>query len=126
MTIPWLCPRLVPIIGAMLGLVVWSQPEKLRIWSIIVTVLSLLAVIGTSGRLTGTATEGPLFLISSHWPLVYLCWDSLCIGIIGSPGSRPCCSLDWDWASSRAITSWASSLWLCSLVSSRSSPQPAS
>ena len=27
----------VPIIGAMLGLMVWSQPDKLRTWSVIVT-----------------------------------------------------------------------------------------
>jgi NADH-quinone oxidoreductase subunit M len=51
----------VPIMGAMLGLVVWSQPDKLKIWSVIVTVLSLLAVIGISGQLTETI-EGPLFL----------------------------------------------------------------
>jgi NADH-quinone oxidoreductase subunit M len=51
----------VPILGAMLGLMVWSQPDKLRTWSVIVTGLSLLAVIGISGRLTETI-EGPLFL----------------------------------------------------------------
>jgi NADH-quinone oxidoreductase subunit M len=51
----------VPIIGAMLGFLVWSQPEKLKIWSVVVTVLSLLSVIGMSGRLTGP-TEGPLLL----------------------------------------------------------------
>ena len=51
----------VPIIGAMLGLAVWSQPGKLKIWSITVTVLSLLSVIGISGYITG-APEGPLFL----------------------------------------------------------------
>ena len=44
----------VPIIGAMLGFLVWSQPEKLKIWSVVVTVLSLLSVIGMSGRLDGT------------------------------------------------------------------------
>ena len=51
----------VPIIGAMLGLMVWSQPDKLRTWSVIVTGLSLLAVIGMSGHITET-TEGQLFL----------------------------------------------------------------
>ena len=51
----------VPIIGAILGLIVWSQPDKLRTWSVIVTGLSLLAVIGMSGRLAA-ATEGQLFL----------------------------------------------------------------
>ena len=33
-TTPWLLAA-VPIIGAMLGLVVWSQPDKLRIWSLL-------------------------------------------------------------------------------------------
>ena len=51
----------VPIIGAILGLIVWSQPDKLRTWSVIVTGLSLLAVIGMSGHITETA-EGQLFL----------------------------------------------------------------
>ena len=51
----------VPLIGAALGLIVWSQPDKLKIWCVIVTALSLLAVIGISGRLTETI-EGPLFL----------------------------------------------------------------
>ena len=51
----------VPIIGAMLGLTVWSQPNKLKTWSVIVTGLSLLSVIGMSGHIT-EATEGQLFL----------------------------------------------------------------
>ena len=77
-TIPWLLSA-VPIIGAMLGLAVWSQPEKLRIWSIIVTVLSLLAVIGTSGRLS-VPTEGPLFL--------YLLPLAACVSLLGQPVHR--------------------------------------
>jgi len=60
MTAPWFMAA-TPILGALLGLVVWSQPNKLRIWSVIVTVLSLVAVIGMSGHITET-TEGPLFL----------------------------------------------------------------
>ena len=51
----------VPLIGALLGLTIWSQPGKLRVWSIIVTVLSLLTVIGMSGHMTETP-EGQLFL----------------------------------------------------------------
>lgn len=51
----------VPIIGVILGLIVWSQPDKLRTWSVIVTGLSLLAVIGMSGHIT-ERTEGQLFL----------------------------------------------------------------
>jgi NADH-quinone oxidoreductase subunit M len=74
-TIPWLLSA-VPIIGAMLGLVVWSQPEKLRIWSIIVTVLSLLAVIGMFGRMTVPA-EGLLFVVLL--PL------AACVSLLGQP-----------------------------------------
>ena len=66
----------VPIIGAMLGLIVWSQPAKLKVWSVIVTVLSLLAVIGMSGQLTGT-TEGQLFL--------YLLPLAACASLLGGP-----------------------------------------
>ena len=51
----------VPIIGAIVGLVVWAQPGKLKIFSIIVTVLSLLSVIGMSGHVAETI-EGQLFL----------------------------------------------------------------
>ena len=69
----------VPIIGAMLGLVVWSQPEKLRIWSIIVTVLSLLAVIGMFGRMTVPA-EGLLFVVLL--PL------AACASLLGQPVHR--------------------------------------
>lgn len=75
MTTPLLLAA-VPIMGAMLGLVVWSQPEKLRIWSIIVTVLSLLVVIGTSGRLTVPA-EGLL--------LLYLLPLAACVSLLGQP-----------------------------------------
>jgi NADH-quinone oxidoreductase subunit M len=51
----------VPIVGAMLGLAVWSQPVKLKVWSIVVTGLSLLAVIGMSGHVAETI-EGQIFL----------------------------------------------------------------
>ncbi len=75
MTIPWLLAA-VPIMGAMLGFVVWSQPDKLKIWSVMVTVLSLLAVIGTSGQLTVPA-EGLLFL--------YLLPLAACVSLLGQP-----------------------------------------
>ena len=51
----------VPIVGAMLGIAVWSQPVKLKVWSIVVTGLSLLAVIGMSGHVAETI-EGQIFL----------------------------------------------------------------
>jgi NADH-quinone oxidoreductase subunit M len=69
----------VPIIGAMLSLVVWSQPGKLKVWSIIVTVLSLLAVIGMFGRMTVPA-EGLLFVVLL--PL------GACVSLLGQPVHR--------------------------------------
>jgi NADH-quinone oxidoreductase subunit M len=69
----------VPIIGAMLSLVVWSQPGKLKVWSIIVTVLSLLAVIGMFGRMTVPA-EGLLFVVL--FPL------AACVSLLGQPVHR--------------------------------------
>jgi len=66
----------IPIIGATLGLIVWSQPDKLRTWSVIVTGLSLLAVIGMSGHITKT-TEGQLFL--------YLLPLAACVSLLGGP-----------------------------------------
>ena len=75
MTTPLLLAA-VPIMGAILGLVFWSQPEKLMIWSIIVTVLSLLAVIGTFDRLTVLA-EGLLLLCLL--PL------AACVSLLGQP-----------------------------------------
>ena len=78
MTAPWLLAA-IPILGALLGLVVWSQPEKLKIWSISVTVLSLLVVIGTFGRMTVSA-EGLLFVVLL--PL------AACVALLGQPVHR--------------------------------------
>ncbi len=78
MTTPFLLAS-VPIMGAMLGLVVWSRPDKLKIWSIIMTVLSLLALIGTSGQLTVPA-EGLL--------LLYLLPLAACVSLLGQPVHR--------------------------------------
>lgn len=59
--IPWLLAG-VPLLGALLGFAVWSQPEKLKIWSVTVTLVSLLAVIASFFKLTGS-TEGLLFVV---------------------------------------------------------------
>jgi NADH-quinone oxidoreductase subunit M len=69
----------VPIIGAMLCLIVWSQPDKLRTWSVIVTGLSLLTVIGMFGRMTVPA-EGLLFVVLL--PL------AACVSLLGQPVHR--------------------------------------
>ncbi len=78
MTAPLLLAA-VPIMGALLGLVVWPQPDKLKIWSIMVAVLSLLAIIGTSGQLTVPA-EGLL--------LVYTLPLAACASLLGQPVHR--------------------------------------
>ncbi len=75
MTTPLLLAA-VPIMGAVFGFVVWSQPDKLKIWSVFVTVLSLLAVIGTSEQLT-VPTGGLL--------LLYLFPLAACVALLGQP-----------------------------------------
>ncbi len=61
MLIPWLLAA-VPLLGALLGVAVWSQPEKLKTWSVTVTLVSLFAVMASFFRLTGS-TEGLLFVL---------------------------------------------------------------
>lgn len=78
MTAPLLLAA-VPIMGAMLSLVVWSQPDTLKIWSIMVTVLTLLTVIGTSERLMVPA-EGLL--------LLFLLPLAACVSLLGTPVHR--------------------------------------
>jgi len=78
MTTPLLLAA-VPIMGAILGFVVWSQPGKLKIWSVIVTMLSLLAVIGASGYLPAPAEE----LL-----LLYLLPPAACVSLLGQPVHR--------------------------------------
>lgn len=61
MLTPWFVAA-VPLLGALLGLSIWSQPEKLKAWSVTVTLGSLLAVILSFFTLTGS-TEGLLFVL---------------------------------------------------------------
>jgi len=42
----------IPLMGAALGLMVWSKPQQLKAWSLFVAVASLLMLVGLSGRLT--------------------------------------------------------------------------
>lgn len=78
LTNSWL-PAIVPIVGFLLGLLFWSRPDRLKLWSITVSLLSLLAVVGTSGRITGLA-EGPL--------LLYLLPLAACASLLGQPVHR--------------------------------------
>ena len=73
--IPWLVAA-VPLLGALLGFVVWSHPEKLKVWSVTVTLVSLLAVIASFFKLTGS-TEGLLFVV--------LLPVAACVSLLGQP-----------------------------------------
>jgi NADH-quinone oxidoreductase subunit M len=75
---PWLVTA-VPLVGALAGLTVWSRPDKLKAWSVAVTLLSLLAVLGTFFRLTAS-TEGLLFVVL--FPL------AACVSLLGQPVHR--------------------------------------
>ena len=66
----------VPLLGAVLGVMIWSRPDKLKTWSIVVSLISLGAIIGLSGHLT-TPPEGLL--------LVYLLPLAACVSFLGQP-----------------------------------------
>lgn len=84
MLTPWLLAA-VPLLGALLGFAVWSQPEKLKAWSVTVTLVSLLAVLVSFFRLTGS-TEGLLFVLLL--PL------AASVSLLGQPVHRDHC-LAW-------------------------------
>lgn len=52
---------MVPLLGGLLGITVWSQPGKLKMWLVLVTVLSLASAFVLSGQLT-TSAGGALLL----------------------------------------------------------------
>jgi len=78
MLTPWLVAA-VPLLGALLGFAVWSQPEKLKAWSVTVTLVSLLTVIASFFKLTGS-TEGLLFVVLL--PL------AACVSLLGQPAHQ--------------------------------------
>jgi len=75
---PWLVAA-VPLSGAVLGFAVWTQPEKLKAWYVIVTLASLLAVLVSFFKLPGSA-EGQLFVLLL--PL------AACVSLLGQPTRR--------------------------------------
>ncbi|MEY4705549.1 MAG: hypothetical protein RL042_1754 [Nitrospirota bacterium] len=84
MLAPWLVAA-VPLLGALLGFTVWSRPEKLKAWSVTVTLVSLLAVIVSFFTLTG-ATDGLLFVVLL--PL------AACVSLLGQPAHQ---EHRWAW-----------------------------
>ena len=53
----------IPFVGAALGLLVWSNPQALKIWALLVTAASLLALVGMSGSLAEPAAGVPLLYL---------------------------------------------------------------
>ena len=66
----------VPLMGALVGLAVWSNPHRLKLSSIIWSVISLAAIVGFSGQLE-TPTEGLL--------TIYLLPLAAAVSLLGQP-----------------------------------------
>ncbi|MSR25369.1 MAG: hypothetical protein EXR96_09890 [Nitrospiraceae bacterium] len=69
----------IPLMGAALGLLVWSKPRQLKAWSLFVAVASLLMLAGLSGRLT-VPVEG--------MALLYLLPVAAGLSLLGQPIHR--------------------------------------
>jgi len=66
----------IPLLGAAFGFAVWSRPDYLRNWSVVLSILSLAAAAGMSGSLA-TSPENLL--------LVYLLPVAACASLLGQP-----------------------------------------
>lgn len=69
----------IPLVGAALGLLVWSKPQQLKAWSLFVAVASLLMLVGLSGRLT-VPVEG--------MALLYLLPVAAGLSLLGQPSHQ--------------------------------------
>ena len=75
-SIPSLLLASIPLVGAACSFIVWSKPDHLRNWSVIVSLVSLTATAALSGYLPATS-EGLL--------LVYLLPIAACASVLGQP-----------------------------------------
>ncbi len=66
----------VPVVGAALGLLLWSKPGMLKVWALLVSMASLLLLMGMSGRLSGPV-EG--------MALLYLLPVAAFLSLLGQP-----------------------------------------
>jgi len=66
----------IPLLGAAFGFAVWSRPHYLRNWSVVLSILSLVAAVGMSRSLV-TSPENLL--------LVYLLPVAACASLLGQP-----------------------------------------
>lgn len=75
----------IPLLGAAFSFVVWSKPDHLRSWSVMVSIISLAVAVGLSGYVT-TPSEG-------YW-LIYLLPVAACASLLGQPvqqhARQPC------------------------------------
>lgn len=66
----------IPLLGSLLSLAVWSNPDRLKVAAIFVSIVSLGANMGLTGQLT-TPPEGLL--------LLYLLPLAACVSLLGQP-----------------------------------------
>jgi NADH-quinone oxidoreductase subunit M len=66
----------IPLLGAAFGFAVWSRPDYLRNWSVVLSILSLATAAGMSGSLM-TSPENLV--------LVYLLPVAACASLLGQP-----------------------------------------
>ena len=72
---PWLAAS-IPLAGAMVGLAAWSRPRMLKVLALVISLASLLVLVGLAGRLPGPAT-GLL--------VVYLLPVAAFVSLLGQP-----------------------------------------
>jgi NADH-quinone oxidoreductase subunit M len=69
----------IPLLGGTFGFAVWSRPDYLRNWSVVLSILSLVVAAGLSGSL---ATSPETLL------LVYLLPVAACASLLGQPAHK--------------------------------------
>lgn len=60
---PWWLLVATPLVGAALGLLLWSKPRMLKRWALLITLASLSVVLGLSGRPTGSLEGLPMLVL---------------------------------------------------------------
>ena len=53
----------IPVMGAALGFFIWSKPQALKIWALIVSLASLVMLAALSGQLAGSSTGMPFLVL---------------------------------------------------------------
>ena len=53
----------IPVMGAALGFFIWSKPQALKIWALLVSLASLVTLAALSGQLAASGTGMPLLVL---------------------------------------------------------------